>query len=462
MSAYAAPEPTAATSEQCEPLGGADVDRIVAWRGNRGVSLSGFLADVHAIASCLPAHGAAINLCEDRYAFIASFCAVATLAQTTLLPPSRARNAVDDALASRPDAYVITDVPLDPAPDRLVRLPTLRSIGDEGQRSTLAPIEARHVVAIGFTSGSTGQPKANAKTWADFDIGTRLNATILAAAMSLPPDRSTTIVATVPPQHMYGMEMSVLLPFFGNFAVHSGKPFFAADIARALGEVPEPRLLVTTPIHLRALLRDDAALPTIAGIVSATAPLAAELAVAAEARFAAPLIELFGSTETCVIAHRRTAVESAWRLHPGVTLRPQPDGTQVDADHLSQPVLLQDLVDVLPDARFTLCGRNADLLEIAGKRASLADLTRRLQSIDGVLDAAVFQLEEADTHGVQRVAALVVAPTRCAGDLLNTLRSQIDPVFLPRPLRLVERLPRNDTGKLPRADLVAAMRAATS
>jgi acyl-coenzyme A synthetase/AMP-(fatty) acid ligase len=33
------------------------------------------------------------------------------------------------------------------------------------------------------------------------------------------------------------------------------------------------------------------------------------------------------------------------------------------------------------------------------------------------------------------------------------LRRRIDPVFLPRPLVFVERLPRNGTGKLPREAL---------
>jgi acyl-coenzyme A synthetase/AMP-(fatty) acid ligase len=34
----------------------------------------------------------------------------------------------------------------------------------------------------------------------------------------------------------------------------------------------------------------------------------------------------------------------------------------------------------------------------------------------------------------------------------------MDPVFLPRPLLLVERLPRNGVGKLPRELLLAAIR----
>jgi acyl-coenzyme A synthetase/AMP-(fatty) acid ligase len=62
------------------------------------------------------------------------------------------------------------------------------------------------------------------------------------------------VVATVPPQHIYGIEMSVLLPLLGDVQVHSGRPFFPSDIASALEQMPEPRVLVTTPVHLRALV----------------------------------------------------------------------------------------------------------------------------------------------------------------------------------------------------------------
>ena len=41
---------------------------------------------------------------------------------------------------------------------------------------------------------------------------------------------------------------------------------------------------------------------------------------------------------------------------------------------------------------------------------------------------------------------------------LGALRKLIDPVFLPRPLRLVDALPRNETGKLPRQALLAVLK----
>lgn len=117
---------------------------------------------------------------------------------------------------------------------------------------------------------------------------------------------------------------------------------------------------------------------------------------------------------------------------------------------------LQDLVELLPQRGFRLCGRNTDLLEIAGKRASLGDLTRRLLALPGVQDGVVFQLD-ADRAGVRRLAALVVAPQRSEAELLAALRLAIDPAFLPRPLRRVAALPRNETGKLPRAALLGLL-----
>ena len=162
---------------------------------------------------------------------------------------------------------------------------------------------------------------------------------------------------------------------------------------------------------------------------------------------------MFGSTETCVFARRRTALESAWTPLPGVSVQPQPDGTLVHARHLAQPVRLADLMEREPDGRFHLRGRQADLLEIAGKRASLADLTRRLQAIPGVVDGAMVQMQP-DALGVARIAALVVAPGLDEAAVLAALRQALDPVFLPRRLLFLPALPRAETGKLPRAEVL--------
>lgn len=434
------------------PLTHGDAGRAVAFDAAGPITLARFHREVRGVAAALPDGLHAVNLCEDRYRFLVAFCAVALRGQVTLLPSSRAPAVVDQALAQHSRSYCIGDAALDPAPPGFWALPAALPQAD----GPVPRIAAEALVAIGFTSGSTGQPKANPKRWSAFQASTAQN---LAALADLMVAGVTPIVATVPPQHMYGMELSVLLPLLGPAAVHTARPFFPDDIARALAAAASPALLVTTPVHLRALLAAQVALPPLAGIVSATAPLPMDIATQAEARFGCEVRELFGSTETCVIARRRTACESAWTPLPGVRLAPQPDGTAVHAAHLGEPVVLADLVDVRSDGCFELRGRNADLLEIAGKRASLGDLTRKLLAVPGVDDGVVLQLDDTDAGGVRRIAALAVAPGLDAARIVQALRMQVDPVFVPRRLRCVAALPRNETGKLPRDALLALLQA---
>lgn len=431
------------------PLAVGALERVLAVVAGNEIKLQMFLRHVHGVASLLPPARHVINLCEDRYRFLVVFCAAAVRGQVNLLPPSRAAAVVVDVHQRYADSICIGDSAAIPAPPDYLLLP--ESLPQAN--GALPWLDPSQLVAIGFTSGSTGVPGANPKTWGAFQTSTAQN---LHALQDMWSPAIPAIVATVPSQHMYGMEMSVLLPLLAPAQLHAGKPFFPDDVARALAQVQAPRLLVTTPVHLRALVESGVALPDLVGIVTATAPLSQQLAAAAEARFGCEVREVFGSTETCIIARRRTAQESAWTPLPGVQVVPHEDGALVKAAHLQVPVLLADLVELEPDGRFQLCGRRADLLEIAGKRASLADLTRRLLEVEGVQDAVVVQLAPEPDHSVGRIAALVVAPSREVGEILQELRDSMDPVFLPRPLRKIQQLPRNETGKLPR-DAVLAM-----
>ena len=439
----------AAPSPVVHPLLGGPLTRLLALDGQRRIDAAGFLRHVHGVARWLPDSAHVVNLCEDRYHFLVLLCAAAVRGTVTLLPPSRAPQVVADIQASHGGCPAIGDQAQE-ACFADYRLPTPLPEAD----GPMPQLPAQQLLLIGFTSGSTGKPSANAKTWGSFQASTAQN---MAALQPWFGDASPSVVATVPAQHMYGIEMSVMVPLLGPALVHAGRPFFAQDVARALAEVPAPRLLVTTPLHLDALLRSGVATPPLQAIVTATAPLPAELAAKAEQQLGCAVQEMFGSTETCIIASRRTAKQSHWTPMPGVRLTPQPDGTVVQAAHLPQPMMLADLVQCREDGSFLLCGRRADLLEIAGKRASLADLTRRLLAIEGVVDAVMLQLPAEPGRRVGRIAALVVAPQLDEAALMAASRPLMDPVFLPRPLRLVSALPRNETGKLPREALLTLL-----
>ncbi len=120
------------------------------------------------------------------------------------------------------------------------------------------------------------------------------------------------LVATVPPQHSYGFESSVLLALLGGAAFDAGRPFYPADIADALARLPRPRALVTTPFHLKALLLSGVALPAVDLVLSATAPLSPQMAQRAEAALQGRLIEIYGCTEAGQVAARRTTAGDVW------------------------------------------------------------------------------------------------------------------------------------------------------
>ena len=97
------------------------------------------------------------------------------------------------------------------------------------------------------------------------------------------------------------------------------------------------------------------------------------------------------------------------------------------------------------------------MVNVAGKRTSLAHLNHLLCAIPGVIDGAFFNPDEG-TREVSRLTAFVVTRTLTPETILAQLRRKTDAVFLPRPLHLVEKLPRADTGKLPQAALAELAR----
>lgn len=388
-------------------------------------------------------------MCADRYLFAVGLAACLLTRKVCLLPPTRTPEVIRQLTAFAPDVLCLTDEEECDIALPQVRVPRSSASPDSADTPWQVPeIDASQRVAYVFTSGSTGVPVPHPKTWGRLVRCIRDGA----ARLGLGTEHSHAVLATVPPQHMYGFESSVLLALQSGSALCAERPFYPSDVCSALHALPRPRALISTPIHLRALLASQPELPALDVIVSATAPLSQRLALEAEERFQAPLLEIYGSTESGQLATRRTARDEEWRLWPGVCLTIEEGQAWARGGHLEQPTPMCDELEPLDAERFLLRGRLGDLVNIAGKRSSLAYLTHQLNSIEGVQDGVFFFPEEPHPSegGVTRVAAAVVAPGLDAARLTDALRQRIDPVFLPRPLLFVERLPRNSTGKLPR------------
>ncbi|HHM06008.1 MAG TPA: acyl-CoA synthetase [Gammaproteobacteria bacterium] len=412
-------------------------EAVLIQQGGNPITQSEFLAATSAAAEALPDAPYLINLCRDRYAFMLAFCAALLRHRTTLLPPNRQAATLAELAADYPGAHYLSDREED-LPD--IPGMTVSGIKAPGPAPAVPAIPADHIAAIAHTSGSTGRPEPIVKPWRTL-AGT---AALLNRRFNNDATVTPSVVATVPSQHMYGLEMTVLLALQGRARLNSAHPFYPSDIAATLAAVPAPRLLVTTPAHLRALLGSNIELPPVAKTVSATAPLARELAAQAEQGFGGAVEEIYGCTEAGSLATRRTTTGEPWRLLNGMRLTQGPDGLRVTGPQLPNAPLLQDHLELIDDTHFRFLGRASDTINVAGKRGSLADLTLKLLSVPGVEDAFVYLPE-----GARRPAAVVVSK-RSEQALLKDMAAKVDPVFLPRPLRKVAAIPRNETGKVTR------------
>lgn len=421
---------------------------IAFWDG-KYINREEFFAHVSSIANTLPEHKYAINLCEDRYVFLVTFVACLLRGQTSLLPPNRAKNEVKYLGRTYPDSYSIVDTLVGDNISNKYYAKIRETIASDWMGVKL---ENDLIAAIVFTSGSTGNSKPSPKRWSNL-VASALK---VKKQLQLGLSGYDSIVATVPPQHMFGFEMSIVYPLVNNACIHCDKPFFPSDIKKALDDICAPRILVTTPIHLRGCCESDLEWPDINSIVSATAPLSYKEADQAEKSMNVLVQEIYGCSEVGAIATRYSTKDDYWSLLEDYYLNKKMNRFWLTIPNVDGEIELPDLIEMNGDKQFRLIGRNSDLVNVGGKRGSLADLTTKLKNLAGVKDGIFFIPDSSNKKRV-RLAALVVAPDLTEEEIISKLIDYVDRVFLPRPLIKIERLPYTETGKLPRKAILSVL-----
>ncbi|HMF44387.1 MAG TPA: AMP-binding protein [Polyangia bacterium] len=423
--------------------------------GEPARSWQDLLADAATLARSLTTQGAdaaaeVMVACADRY-----LCAVALLAiwrggRTAALPPNGRPETIDRLCAERAIRLILHDGGGEGGVDVRGRLGDAPAAGAAPEPPpAFAPDRA--LVSV-YTSGSTGAHLRCPKTAAQL-LG---EAELLVRLWELGP--GTRVLATVPPHHLYGLLFGVMVPFMGGGALVRSTPLHAETIA-AQTKRYQTNVLVSVPAHLRAVGTLAAGvLPPLTRIFSSGAPLdgATAAAVAAAARI--PVIEVLGSSETGGIAWRQ-GHDEGWQPFPGVSVDADEDGTM----RLRSPFAATeangwyrgaDRIRARADGRFELVGRADGIVKIGGSRVALAEVERALRDIPGVADAAVVAVDTPSARQHELWAA-VVAPTLSVAALREALLRRLDPIAVPRRFRIVAALPREDSGKLVRARVLA-------
>jgi len=418
---------------------------VVARGGAGDRTARDLLEDARRVAGALSrdAPGEVLLVCSDRYLFAAGLLGAWAAGHVVLLPP----NGQPDVLRG------------------LAGEPLVRAFLDDGGAGTfdlralaVAPagppvptaLDGHRSIATLSTSGSTGPNQRCPKTAAQL-LG---EAATLANTFGITP--SARVLASVPPHHIYGLLFGVLLPLRAGAAFERDTPLHADAVAEAAMRSGATHF-VSVPAHLHVLAR-DAGLPAFERVFSSGAPLPADTARALDERLGWPVVEVFGSSETGGIAWRSGA-GGPWRPFPGVSVRVGDDECllldspllPVDAP---RPFACADRVALRADDTFDLLGRTDGVVKVGGKRVSLREIEERLLALPGVLDAAALPCARAGARG-EEIWAAVVAPGWTAERIRSALARWLDPVAVPRRVRVVPALQRDGSGKLPRARLAA-------
>jgi acyl-coenzyme A synthetase/AMP-(fatty) acid ligase len=304
-----------------------------------------------------------------------------------------------------------------------------------------------------YTSGSTGAPQRIEKKLVQLEKEAEVLERYWGDVAG-----DARVLATVSHQHLYGLTFKVL------WSLSSGRPFFSETFSfweALILDLEDPCCLVTSPAHLSRIppleRLSKSRQPRL--VVTAGAPLSWEDAQHAEQVLGGLPMEIFGSTETGVVAYRYQSSEvSPWTALDVVQAAIGDGGAlKVRSAFLDTQDWYQmnDLVAFSDDGRFLLKGRADRIVKLDGKRVSLPEIESFLVSHPWIDEAAVLVLDD------DRGSLAVVTSLSAEGQALRTqkgnfrfgrqLRDEMRPYFdssaLPRRWRFVERVPVNMHGK---------------
>jgi acyl-coenzyme A synthetase/AMP-(fatty) acid ligase len=301
-----------------------------------------------------------------------------------------------------------------------------------------------------FTGGSTGKPRIWSKTPANL-FGEALH---LAKTFGI--GGSDLILPTVPPQHIYGLLFSVLLPFVASARVLSRTCTFPQEILSAL-QNEGPTVLVSVPIHYRAMKASGIRRFSLRLAFSSAAPLDGEDAASFREQTGLAITEIYGSTETGGMAIRSyEANHGSWEPFACIDWKILSDHLCVRSAFVSPDLprdaegffMTADRVAKAGENWFTLRGRADHIVKVAGKRVDLEEIREKIRRIPGVTDAYVTAVPLKRARQSE-IAALVVSDLS-PRNIRAAIRALGESCCRPRRIRIVGAIPVLPNGKIDR------------
>ncbi|KDN21995.1 class I adenylate-forming enzyme family protein [Amycolatopsis rifamycinica] len=300
------------------------------------------------------------------------------------------------------------------------------------------------------TSGTTGPGRvwrrSFAQVWAEAGL----------LADLLRPRRPEAVLSFVPPQHIFGLLATVLVPARLGIPV-----WYRPDLFGPMPDEGHTRWAVPAIPWVFALLRRNVSwvrsMDHVAVLHStATLPASAAGFLAAAGPDRVSVTEVFGSTETGGVAQRGwTGGNPPWELFGDVRLLSEKDTAAEVPLRIAGPRLaavpgqpppavltMDDFVRPVGDRAFAFVGRRSSLVKVNGRRLDLDELERSLRAVVRCADLALVPV--ADDLTGEHVDVHVVPEAGHDVDV-QAVRRHLG--VQPRKVLVRDRIDRTDTGK---------------
>jgi 4-coumarate--CoA ligase len=347
-----------------------------------------------------------------------------------------------------------------------------------------------HVLALPYSSGTTGLPKGVMLSHRNMVVN------VDQALQLLDVQPNETTVGFLPLFHIYGMTVLMNL-YLGHGAGLVTMPRF--DLEAFLTHVQThraERVFIAPPVAIALAkhpLVDKFDLSSLKVIMSAAAPLGAEVGAEVERRLGCTVIQGYGMTELSPITHAAphsdprpgsvgvTAPNTATRIVNPETLQDcQPgeegevwiQGPQVMLGYHNRPdatsamirdgwLRTGDLGVVDADGYLFIRDRLKELIKVKGFQVAPAEVEAQLLRLPGIADAAVIGVPD-DEAGERPMAFVVRQPGSDLTEdaIREALRGHLASYKVPTRIAFIEAIPKSASGKILRRVLKDRLTAA--
>ncbi|MGI8575273.1 MAG: 4-coumarate--CoA ligase family protein [Egibacteraceae bacterium] len=361
-----------------------------------------------------------------------------------------------------------------------------QSLFGEGEPPLVEIDPANDLVALPYSSGTTGLPKGVMLTHRN------LVANLVQTEGPLPLEPEDTTIGVLPFFHIYGMTVIMNLCLRHGATVVTMPQFDLEAFLSLLAEHRVTRAFVVPPIVLalsKHPLVDDFDLSALRLVFSGAAPLGVDLEEAVRERLGCVVAQGYGMTESSPVTHANP--DDTEKGKPGtigplvgeteariVSLEGEDVGAgetgelwvrgpQVMPGYLNDEEATRatidtdgwlhtgDIAEADDDGYFTIVDRVKELIKYKGYQIAPAELEAVLVNHPDIDDAAVIGIDDEEAGEIPK-AFVVTSGEATAEEIMEYVGEQVAPYKKVRQVAFIDEIPKSASGKILRRELTDA------